>query len=98
MKVGAGVPVPITVNEPFVPTVNVVLSALVIAGSWPTANDCWTWGAGAKLALPAWLALITHVPTAVNETVEPATEHTALADASIVNVTASPEVAVAATA
>ena len=49
------------------------------------------------MALPAWLALITHVPAPMNDTVEPATEQTELADASIVNVTASPEVAVAVT-
>src|SRR5207245_1028663 len=34
LKVGAGKPVAVTVNEPAVPTVNVVLLALVMAGAW----------------------------------------------------------------
>src|SRR5207244_4842491 len=46
---------------------------------------------GSKVALPAWLASITHVPTAVNDTVEPAIEHTEVAVASIVNVTGLPD-------
>jgi hypothetical protein len=43
------------------------------------------------------LALTVHVPVPMNDTVEPATEHTVLADASIVKATARPEVAVAVT-
>ena len=37
-NVGAGKPVAVTVNEPAVPTVNVVLFVLVIAGAWLTVN------------------------------------------------------------
>ena len=48
--------------------------------------------------MPAWLALITQVPTPVKLTVEPAIEQTALAAASMVNAGASPDVAVAVTA
>ena len=40
---------------------------------------------------------MTQLPTPVNETVDPMIEQTALADASIVNVTARPDVDVAAT-
>ena len=49
------------------------------------------------MVLPAWLALITQVPAPVNDTVEPEIEQTDAALASIVNVTARPEVAVAVT-
>ena len=37
-RVGAGVPVAVTVNVPAVPTVNVALLALVIAGAWFTVS------------------------------------------------------------
>ena len=47
------------------------------------------------MALPAWFASMTQVPTAVNDTVEPLMEHTELAAASIINVTGRPEEAVA---
>src|SRR5215216_4188444 len=60
-----------------------------------TAKDCWTCGAGWKLALPAWLALITHVPDQVKETTPPLIVQTEEADASIVKTTGKPEVAVA---
>src|SRR3954447_1139438 len=63
----------------------------------PTANACCTCGAALKLALPAWLASMTHVPTVRNDTVEPEIEHTDVAVASIVNVTGRPELAVAVT-
>ncbi len=36
--VGTGNPVVVTVNAPAVPVVNVVLSALVIAGAWSTVK------------------------------------------------------------
>ena len=62
-----------------------------------TTMDCCNCGAARKFPLPAWLALITHVPPAMKVTVEPAIVQTAAADASIVNATAKPEVAVAAT-
>src|SRR6185295_10016852 len=62
-----------------------------------TANDCCTCDAGFQLASPAWLALMTQVPAPMNDTVEPAIVHTVLAEASMVNVTVSPEVAVAVT-
>jgi hypothetical protein len=38
LKVGAGTPVAVTVNVPAVPTLNVVLVALVIAGAWFTVR------------------------------------------------------------
>ena len=38
LSVGAGNPVAVTVNVPAVPTVNVVLFALVIAGAWLTVS------------------------------------------------------------
>jgi hypothetical protein len=38
LKVGAGYPVAVTVNEPEVPTVKVALFALVIAGAWFTVK------------------------------------------------------------
>ena len=37
-NVGAGVPVAVTVNDPAVPTLKVVLLALVIAGPWFTVS------------------------------------------------------------
>ena len=43
------------------------------------------------MALPAWLASITQVPMAVNDTVEPEIEQTAVAEASIVKATGRPE-------
>ena len=46
--------------------------------------------------MPAWFASILQVPTAVNETTLPAMEQPVLVP-SIVNVTGSPEVAVAVT-
>ena len=47
--------------------------------------------------MPAWFASITQVPAAINETVEPAMEHTDVALASIVNATVRLEDAVAVT-
>jgi hypothetical protein len=38
VKVGTGGPVAVTVNEPAVPTLNVVLFALVIVGAWFTVR------------------------------------------------------------
>jgi len=38
LRLGAGKPVVVTVNVPAVPTVNVALLALVIAGGWPTVS------------------------------------------------------------
>ena len=60
-----------------------------IAG--PTAKPWDTCGAGFQLALPAWLALIVHVPTARNETTAALIEQTALATASMVKMTGLPE-------
>ena len=47
--------------------------------------------------MPAWLASIVHDPAPVKLTVAPETEHTAVAEVSIVNVTGNPELAVAVT-
>src|SRR5262249_20847105 len=63
----------------------------------PAPNDCCTCGAGAKVPLPAWLALITHMPVPINDTVEPEIEHTLVADGSIEMVTVRLEEAVAVT-
>jgi hypothetical protein len=38
LRVGAGVPVAVTVNVPAVPTVNVVVIALVMAEAWFTVR------------------------------------------------------------
>src|SRR5262245_10613789 len=87
------------VPGPFDESTKTLPSALYVspAALGTTANDCWTWGAGANVALPAWFALITQVPVPMKDTVAPASEHTVLADASIVIVTGSPDVAVAVT-
>src|SRR4051794_21075758 len=70
---------------------------LIVWAPLPTAKLCCTCGAALKLALPPWLASITQVPAPRNDTVVPAIEHTPAALGSIVNPTASPEVAVAVT-
>src|SRR5262249_54462012 len=62
-----------------------------------TAKDCCTCGAALYVASPAWLASMTHVPTPINDTVEPASEHTDVAAASSVKGTGDPDVAVAVT-
>src|SRR5258708_749637 len=49
--------------------------------------------AAAQLALPAWLAVIEQVPTAIGVTVVPVTVHTPVVDE--VKLTVSPELAVA---
>ena len=54
-----------------------------------------TRGAGAQVVSPAWSASITQVPTPVKETSAPLIEQTEVAEASMVNVTGRPEVAVA---
>ena len=46
-------------------------------------NDCCTSGAGLYVVLPASFALITHVPTPVNDTVPPESEQTLVAELSI---------------
>ena len=74
------------------------VSSMVTCTSVPvklTGKDCCTCGAGLKLALPPWLALITHVPGVRKETAPPLIEQTEEAEASMVNVTARPDVAVA---
>ena len=38
LRLGAGKPVAVTVNDPDVPTVKVVLLALVMAGAWFTVS------------------------------------------------------------
>jgi len=63
-----------------------------------TAKDCWASGAASKLALPASLASIVHVPAPMKLTVEPEIEQTDPLDASIVRETGRPEEAVADTA
>ena len=58
----------------------------------PTVKLWVTCGAAAQVVpLPAWLALIVHVPTARNETTARLIEHTALAAASIVKMTGWPD-------
>ena len=70
---------------------------LIVCACLTTVNDCWTCGAAAKVAFPAWLALITQVPGPMKVTVAVAIVHTVLAAASIVKLTGSPDVAVAVT-
>ena len=57
--------------------VSVDVEVDVDVGAAPTAKDCCVCGAGSYWPLPAWLASIVHVPTAMKLTVAPATEHTA---------------------
>src|ERR1700693_6413379 len=63
----------------------------------PTVKLCWTWGAAFQLALPAWWALTMHVPAPTKVKTEPLVppEVQTPADPEL-NVTVSPEVAVAA--
>ena len=63
--------------------------------AWPTLKVCWTWAAALKLALPAWLASRTQLPTPVNETTPALIEQTLELVASTVIVTARPLDAVA---
>ena len=56
LKVGAGTPVAVTANDPAVPTLNVVLLALVIVGAWFKLKVATT-----VVVLPP-LKLATHVP------------------------------------
>jgi hypothetical protein len=63
-----------------------------VGGGATTVRDCCTWVAATKLAEPAWLASITHRPTARNCTVELETLHAfGVEDASIDNTTGLPE-------
>src|SRR2546423_15485583 len=62
-----------------------------------TAKVCWAWGAAFQLALPAWLASMTQVPTVVKLTVEPEMEQNEVALASMVKATARPELDAAVT-
>src|SRR5258705_11504608 len=68
---------------------------LIVCEAAPIANDCWTWGAARKLPLPAWFALIVHVPAPTSETVAPDTVHTPALPAAAEKTTARPELAVA---
>ena len=52
-KVAAGKPVAVTVNDPAVPTLNVVLLALVMVGAWFTVCEIPADVLVAKLASPA---------------------------------------------
>ena len=66
-------------------------------GTPPTTPKlCATWVAAKYVALPAWLAEMVHVPSVSIVTFEPETEHTDKVVA--VNVTGSPEDAVAVSA
>lgn len=47
VKVEAGEPVAVTVNVPALPTVNVVLFALLIAGAWTTVRTKFCVASGA---------------------------------------------------
>ena len=59
-----------------------------------TVNDCGTWGAGRNAALPAWFALMVHVPPVTNVRTPPdVVVHTPVVDEE--NVTVSPDEAVA---
>lgn len=40
----------------------------VVVGAWAMLRVCWTWSGAVKLALPAWLASMTQVPTPVKVT------------------------------
>ena len=60
-----------------------------------TVNDCCICGAAFQLLLPAWLASIVQVPPVRKVTTPAEMEQTEALDGSMVNVTGSPEVAVA---
>src|SRR5690349_5264582 len=62
-----------------------------------TAKTCCSCGAGFQFASPAWFALTMQLPVPWKVTEVPATVHTPVAAASIVNATGRPEVAAAAT-
>ena len=65
LNVDAGNPVAVTVNEPAVPTLNVVLFALVMAGAWFTVSvkPCVPFGATPLLAVMVML-YVPPVPAA----------------------------------
>jgi hypothetical protein len=67
---------------------------VTVCAAFAIANVRCTAGAAFQPALPAWVAVISHVPAPVIDTAAPATEHCPTA----ANVTVSPEVAVAAMA
>jgi hypothetical protein len=48
-----------------------------------TVTACWAFGAAWYVALPAWLASMTHEPAWLKVTVEPETEHTEVLDGSM---------------
>jgi len=58
LNVGAGTPVAVTANDPAVPTLNVVLLALVIAGAWFKLKAA----AAPKMLFPVRLAKHVLVP------------------------------------
>src|SRR3954449_11405092 len=44
---------------------------VIVCEPLPTANDCWTVVAARYVPLPAWFALMRHVPTPIIDTVDP---------------------------
>jgi hypothetical protein len=65
VKVELGKPVAVTVNDPAVPTANVVLLALLIVGAWFTVCETPLDVLVAKFASPAKLALNVLFPVVV---------------------------------
>jgi hypothetical protein len=88
--------VALTVNGAGLNDRSLMLPKLIVCGALATVKLWLTFGAAAKLAFPAWLAVIEQAPAAMIVTVEPDTvQMGVLAD---VKTTVSPEEAVAPTA
>ena len=88
----------VTVVSPHREGVGVVLAVKTRVLNVPlfTEKLCWTCVAARKLALPAWSALSVQVPTPMKRTTPDEMEQTAALAEAMLNVTARPEVAVAA--
>lgn len=65
VNVGVGKPVAVTVNDPAVPTANVVLLALVIVGAWFTVCETPVDVLVLKFVSPAKIALNVLFPVVV---------------------------------
>jgi hypothetical protein len=85
--------VALTVNGTVVKVRFEIVPKVMVWVPWVTEKLRLTDAAAAQLVLPAWLAVIVQVPTAIGVTVVPVTVHTPVVDA--VKLTVSPELEVA---
>ena len=98
MVTGEGeVAVTVYVLPPTTAETGAVLVKVMTGVPLSTSKLCWTWTAAFQLASAAWLASITHVPTAVKVTTLPAIEQNELALESMVKTKATGEGEVAVT-